>query len=106
MMLPTQCLELALIAWLPGAAIFRLPWLDRQRRAGLDAEERLFWAVLLSVAVSLSLVLALAALDRYSFERLLIGDVGGAAAAAILARGRLRFTPAARHVGLTALVPL
>ena len=68
MMLLTQCLELAVIAWLPGAAIFRLPWLDRQRRAGLDAEERLFWAVVLSVAVSLSVVLALAALNRYSFR--------------------------------------
>ena len=41
--------------------IFRLPWLDRDRRAALDAEERLFWAIVLSVAVSLSLVLALAA---------------------------------------------
>jgi hypothetical protein len=106
MMLLTQCLEFAVIAWLPGAAIFRLPWLDRQRRAGLDAEERLFWAVVLSVAVSLALVLALAALHRYSFERLLIADVAIAAAAAVLARGRLRFTPPPRRVGLTAIVPL
>ena len=106
MMLLTQCLELAVIAWLPGAAIFRLPWLDRQRRAALDAEERAFWAVVLSVAVSLSVVLALAALDRYSFERLLIADVGVAAAAAIMARGHLRFGPAARRIGLTAIVPV
>src|SRR4051794_414501 len=106
MMLLTQCLEFAVIAWLPGAAIFRLPWLDRQRRAALDAEERLFWAVVLSVAPSLSVVLALAALHRYSFERLLLADVGVAAGAAIIARGRLRFTPGARRVGLTAIVPI
>ncbi len=66
----------------------------------------MFWAVVLSVAVSLSVVLALAALNRYSFERLLIADAGVAAAAAILARGRLRFGPAARRVGLTAIVPV
>src|SRR3954467_12546805 len=106
MMLLTQCLEFAVVAWLPGAAIFRLPWLDRERRSALDAEERVFWAVVLSVAVSLSVVLALAAVHRYSFERLLVADVGFAAAAAILARGRLRFAPAARRAGLTAIVPL
>jgi hypothetical protein len=106
MMLFRQCLELAVIAWLPGAFIFRLPWLDRQRRAGLDAEERLFWAVVVSVALSLSVVLALAALSRYSFERLLVADVAFAAAAALAARGRLRLGPDVRRVGLTAIVPL
>ncbi len=50
------------IAWLPGAVIFRLPFADRDRRAALDAEERLFWSVVLSVAISLAIVLALAAL--------------------------------------------
>lgn len=106
MMLLTQCLELAVVAWLPGAVIFRLPWLDRARRAALDAEERLFWAIVLSVAVSLSIVLTLAALHRYSFERLLIADAAVAAAAAMFARGRLTLGPAARAAGLTAIVPL
>ena len=97
-------LQLAAIAWLPGAVIFRLPWLDRDRRAALDAEERLFWAIVLSVMVSLSIVLGLAALHRYSFSRLLIGDVVVAAAAAAVARGRLRFGAAARRPGISALV--
>ena len=42
-----QLAQLALIGWLPGAALYRLPWLDRDRRAGLDAEERAFWAIVL-----------------------------------------------------------
>ena len=46
--------------WLPGAVLFRLPWADRPRRAALDSEERLFWAVMVSVAVSLSVAFALA----------------------------------------------
>lgn len=106
MMLLTECLEIAIVAWLPGAVIFRLPWLDRDRRAALDAEERLFWAIVLSVGVSLSIVLALAALHRYSLERLLIADAGVAGASALLARGRLRLGSAARAAGLTAIVPL
>ena len=55
---------LLLIAWLPGAALFRLPFWNRDRRAALDAEERLFWHVVLGVSWSLTLVLALAALGR------------------------------------------
>ena len=38
----------------------------------LDAEERLFWAVLLSVAISAAVVVTLAVVDRYTFERLLL----------------------------------
>jgi hypothetical protein len=86
--------------------IFRLPWMDRDRRAALDAEERLFWSVVLSVAVSLSVVLALAALHRYSFERLLVADGMVAGAAALLARGRLALGPAARSPRSTVVVPL
>ena len=70
-----QIAELVLIGWLPGAAIFRLPWFNRDTRAALDPDERLFWAVIFSVAVSLSIVLALAVFHRYSFGRLLIADV-------------------------------
>ena len=101
-----QCIACAVVAWLPGAVIYRVPWLERDRRGGLDAEERLFWAGVLSVAISLSVVLALAALHRYSFDRLLLTDAGVAVAAAVAARGRLRFGPGTRHPGLTALVPL
>ena len=69
-----QILQLAVVAWLPGAALFRLPSLDRERRAALDAEERAFWAVMLSLAISLSIVLALGSAPRYTFDRLLLAD--------------------------------
>jgi uncharacterized membrane protein len=101
-----QIVELLVVAWLPGAVLFRVPWLDRERRAALDAEERLFWAVILSVAVSLSVGLALAALHRYSFERLLIGDVAVAVSAALLSRLRLSLGAAAPRPRLTVLIPL
>jgi uncharacterized membrane protein len=66
-----RLIQLLLIAWLPGAVIFRLPCADRDKRA-LDAEERLFWAVIVSLAVSLSVVLTLALVNRYTFDRLLM----------------------------------
>jgi hypothetical protein len=94
------------VAWLPGAAIFRLPWLDRDRRAAIEAEERLFWAIVLSLAVSLSGVLFLAAFHRYSFQRLLLGDVAVAAAAMAFTRSRLRFGSVAPRPTLTALIPV
>jgi hypothetical protein len=96
---------LAVICWLPGAAIFRVPALDRDRRARLPAEERAFWAVVISVAVSLALTLGLAALHRYSLERLVAADLLVALGAAALARGRLRL-PGSPRVTLAALVPL
>ena len=98
--------EMLIIGWLPGAVLFRLPWLQRDRRAALDAEERVFWAVMLSVGVSLSVGLFLAALDQYSFPRLLMGDVVVAAMAAVASRLRLRFGSAARRPGITVLIPL
>jgi hypothetical protein len=97
---------LLLIAWLPGAAVFRLPFLDRDTRARLDAEERLFWTVIISVTISVSIVLALAAVHRYTFQRLLAADLGVAAAAALIARFNLRLGPHARRAGLSALLPL
>jgi hypothetical protein len=99
-------LDLLIVAWLPGAVIFRLPALDRDKRAALAAEERLFWAVIISVAISTSLVLTLAAVHRYSFGRLLIGNLAIAGLAAAAARFRLTFGTAAPRVGLTALLPL
>jgi hypothetical protein len=99
-------IELAIVGWLPGAVIFRLPCLERDRRAGLAAEERAFWAVIVSLAVSLSIVLALAVLHRYSFSRLLIADMALAAGTAALARGRLRFGASAPPPGLAAIVPV
>jgi hypothetical protein len=101
-----HAVQAAIVFWLPGAVLFRVPWLDRNRRAALDAEERLFWAVILSVAVSLSAVLLLAAFHRYSFTRLIVADAALAATLAAASRLRLGLGPAARRPGLTAVVPL
>ena len=99
-------LKLLIVGWLPGAVIVRLPILDRDRRAALPAEERGYWTIVISAAVSLSLVLALGALHRYSFKRLLIADLLIAAALAAAARFDLRLGPKARRPGLAACIPL
>jgi hypothetical protein len=99
-------LSLIVVGWLPGAALFRVPWMERDRRAALDAEERVFWAVILSVAVSLSIALVLAALHLYSFERLIAGNLLMTFAVVVAARGRLRLGAAARRPGLTVIVPI
>ncbi len=101
-----QLAQLALIGWLPGAAIFRLPYLSRDTRAGLDAEERGFWAVVLSVSVSLAIVIGLAFFHRYSFGRLLFADAVAVGACLLLGRARLRLGASARRVTWTAIVPL
>ena len=82
--------KLLLIAWLPGALIYRLPIADRDRRAALAAEERLFWQVLISLAVSCAIALSLGAMQRYTFTRLLAADASLAAVLAVAARFRLR----------------
>lgn len=99
-------LSLLVIGWLPGAAIARLPVAEPEKRAALPADERTFWSVLLSLGVSLSIVLALAALHRYSFTRLLIADamIAGAALAAAAWRGQAR--PQRPRPGFTALIPI
>jgi hypothetical protein len=99
-------IKLFIVGWLPGAVIFRLPIADRDQRAGLDAEERLFWAVTISAVVSLSVVLGLAVAHRYSFERLLLADLGMAFAAAAASRFRLRLGANALRPSLAALLPL
>jgi hypothetical protein len=102
----TMIARSVLVGYAPGAALFRVPAGRRDARANLGADERLFWAVLLSAVVSLSAVLALAAAHRYSFHRLLIFDALFTAAVALLARFRLRLGPAARKPGWLTLIPL
>jgi hypothetical protein len=97
---------LLLIAWLPGAALFRLPLWQRDRRAALDAEERLFWQVMLSVSWSLTVVLAVAAVGRYTFATLLWCNAAVVAAAVLAARGNLRYGPAGRRPGWSAVLPV
>lgn len=105
MTLPQQLAALLLIVWLPGAILYRLPWLERERRAALDPEERAFWTIVLSLAASLTTVLALAAASRYSLEWLLIINAVGTVAAIAIWRGRLRLKPS-RRFSLSALIPV
>ncbi len=98
-------LELLVVGWLPGAVLFRTPVANREKRAALAAEERLFWAVILSLAISLTIVVSLAAAHRYSFPRLLIGDGLFAVAFAAAARFRLRLG-ASRRPGPAIVIPL
>jgi hypothetical protein len=99
-------LTLVVIGWLPGAIVFRAPWLGRDRRAALAAEERAYWPVLLSVTMSVAIVLALAAVHRYSLQRLLIADVAIAGAVALISRFDLRLGTAAKWPGPAALLPI
>ena len=100
-----QLIELVIIAWLPGAVLFRLPFGDRQKRASLDAGERVFWAVIISLAVSLSFVLAMAAIGWYSLNHLLAANAGVAVLGALVARFRLRLGPDAARPGIGLVFP-
>ena len=99
-------LALILVAYLPGALLFRLPFLDRDRRASLAAEERAYWAVIVSLLCSSIVALALAAAGAYRLERVLA--VHGVFSAAVLGfwRRRLRLGAAAPRPGAAALIPL
>jgi hypothetical protein len=101
--------SLLLIAWLPGALAFRLPYWDRERRAALAAEERLFWQVIIGSAISHVVVLALAAAHRYSFQRLLVVDAGLCLLLAAASRLRLRLggpLPSRSALAVVALIAL
>lgn len=100
-----QLAALLVVAWLPGAAMFRMPLLSRERRETLAADERTFWAVMLSATTSLAVVLALGAASRYSFDRLLVVNALIALVIAVVWRRRLRM-PSAQRVSPAALVPI
>ncbi len=97
---------LIVIAYLPGAIIFRLPVAGRTQRAALPAEERAFWAVLISVTLTTLIALALAAPGAYTLMRVAAIDAGLAAALVVAARGRLRYSPAPAAPARTAAAPL
>jgi 4-amino-4-deoxy-L-arabinose transferase-like glycosyltransferase len=99
-------LAVLLVGYLPGALAFRLPIADRARRAALSAEERVFWHVVLSVAWSLTVALALAAAGRYSLDRLLVANAIVSLVLVLASRGRLFFGGAASRPTWTALLPL
>jgi hypothetical protein len=95
-----------LIAYLPGAVLFRLPVAERTRRASLPVEERIFWHVVISLAWSLAVVLVLAALGAYRLDWVM--TVNGVLVAALLvaARGRLGYAGTAAAPTASVLVPL
>jgi hypothetical protein len=97
--------QILVVFYLPGALLFRLPGLSQARRAELPAEERLFWAVMLSGVWSFCVVLALAALGRYTFERLLIANAVVALVLLAFFRRRLAFSGRAAGPTWSALVP-
>lgn len=98
--------QFLLIAYIPGAFIYRLPFARREVRMGLPAEERAFWAVILSIITASCVALALAAFGEYSFRRLLIAEGAVAVGAAVLSGRRLRLSEPARRLTWTALIPL
>ncbi|MGE4054958.1 MAG: hypothetical protein AB7F99_09175, partial [Vicinamibacterales bacterium] len=83
-------LLLVLICYLPGALIFRLPWGAQPRRAAQPPEERLFWAVMLTLIVSGLATLMLALAGAYRFERLLWACGGVSLLVALIGRSGLR----------------
>jgi hypothetical protein len=98
--------RIAVVGWLPGAILFRLPIAERERRAALPADERAYWVIVVSATVSIVIALALAALHRYSFTRLVIADLALAGVLALAARFDLRLPSVARRAGFAALVPI
>jgi hypothetical protein len=93
------------IAYLPGALAFRLPTLDRSKRAALPAEERLFWAVMISVIVSSAVAFALAGLGAYTLGRLVTVNVVLTIVLAAASGGDLRLGSASPRPTWTAALP-
>lgn len=93
----TGIVQVIAIAYLPGALVFRVPAAGRAGRARLTAEERLFWAVTISAAITTITLLALASFGAYTFPRLVWCDLALSLILAVVFRRRLRYdTPAAR----------
>lgn len=97
---------LALVGYLPGALLYRLPAGGRERRAALAADERAFWAILLSLAWSCALVVALAAAGLYRFGLLLAINAMVSILVAVAARGSLLYRGTAPRPGAWAVVPV
>jgi len=103
--MPGFLLAALLVGYIPGALFYRLPGCSQPMRAGLAAEERLFWAVVLSAVWSTGIVLALAALELYSFPWLLTINAGVSLAILAAGRRRLRLGRAAPRPTWTMAVP-
>src|SRR5205823_5114725 len=68
--------------------------------------ERVFWHVIFSAAWSLTVVLVLASLERYRFERLLVANLALCAALLLAGRAGLLYRGTAARPTWTALLPL
>ena len=99
-------LVVLLLAYLPGALILRIPLFDRARRAALAAEERVFWAVVLSAALSSGMALGLAVAGSYALERVLWLAGAISLGIALAWRSRLRLGAEAPPATRTAAAPL
>ena len=98
-------LSILLIAYIPGALMLRLPVGRRALRAALPAEERLFWSIIISVALSSIVALGLAACGAYRFDRLLWIEGGLSLALALANRRQLVWRAEAPKPGWTAVFP-
>jgi hypothetical protein len=97
-------LLLAIIC-LPGAVIFRLPIAGRPKRAALSIDERAFWMVVISVIVTTTAGLVLAAMGVYTLERLVLFNVILAIGLAIASGGNLRLDGKTGSSSWTAVFP-
>ncbi len=101
----TTTLQVLLVAWLPGALVFRAPVADRAERWALDFEERLFWEVIVSLALSSGVILTLSAAGQYSLLRLLAVNAFISAAIVAVFRSRLLPRRPAGPLRWTAAIP-
>ena len=101
----TTAASVLLLGYLPGALTFRLPLAGRDDRAGLPAEERVFWHVVISLAITSICGLGLAAAGAYQFDRLLWLDGAACVLLAVVGPRRLRLGTTARRPGWSALIP-
>jgi hypothetical protein len=99
-------IQALVVGYVPGALMVRWPTVDRPGRAALPAEERAFWAVMLSLTTSCMVAIVLGASGLYTFGRLL-WSVGAISAALVVGSGaRLRLGSQAVRPGWSALIPL
>lgn len=99
-------LSVFLVAYLPGALIFRLPFARRQLRAELPTEERFFWCIVISLLVSSLAGLALATGGWYRLDRLLWINGGLCFSCVIVSLGRLRLERTAPRPTWTVFIPM
>ena len=81
--------------YLPGALLYRLPILDRHRRAALDPAERAFWAIVISATLTLTVSFVLAAAGHFRWRYVLAVDLVVAVLVAVAVRRGLRYDSAA-----------